>query len=254
MLVDAQGWLQRDQDTDPRVELLSTRSTYPLIVPHPIGVVWHTTDTPPSRTAESLARNIVDNTKLQVSWHALVDRDGTIWQSAPFTVGTWHTGTAGVVEGQHFGNVNRATIGVELVNAGRLKRIAGKFYMWPYYKRGDDGRPDADLGVDARLVIADAHVRPAGSSFWEVITDPQVAASEAMVRALATWRPAELGKASAYRYGHVNFPSRSGKEDPGLLWPPLREKMLSRVFGGGGGLGTIAAFFLGAWGLYRVLR
>jgi N-acetyl-anhydromuramyl-L-alanine amidase AmpD len=249
--VDNNGWLATDEAGDPEIELVPSKSHYALQVAAPLGVIWHTSDTPATRTAEAMVHNIADNTALKKSWHIMIGSDGKLWQSVAFNQGSWHVGNGGTVGGHHFDNVNRGTIGVEFQNAGGLRSLGGAFYMYPYWKRGEDGKTDRSLGVDPKLKIDPATVgRDSDGGYWQRFTDQQVNSAEALIRALAAWQPAELGNAAAFRYGHVNFPGKTGKEDPGKLWPPIREAILSRVFGGGGGL--VAAGFLGLvlWGMF----
>jgi N-acetyl-anhydromuramyl-L-alanine amidase AmpD len=229
LVVDADGWLVGDG-----VKRVPSHANNKLEVPVPLGLIWHTTDTPPGRTAQSLAEGIRTAAGLK-SWNVLIAQDGGLWQSVPFTLASWHVGNAGTIEGRHFNNVNKGTIGVELQNAGRLKKIDGKFYMWPYFRtKLVDGKAKADpkLGVDPKLVIdADRAGADDKGVWWELFTAPQIAAAERLVRALAAWRPTELGRASAFQYGHVNFPGTTGKEDPGRTFPAIRDAMLARVFG-----------------------
>lgn len=58
-------------------------------------------------------------TEAQASAHLVIDRDGTIVQMVPFNRCAWHAGKSkwGQLEG-----MNTYSIGIELVNAGKLRR------------------------------------------------------------------------------------------------------------------------------------
>jgi N-acetylmuramoyl-L-alanine amidase len=74
----------------------------------------------------------------QASAHLLIDKDGAITQFAPFNIITWHAGTSiwhGLI------GMNKYSIGIELVNAGRLSKsgeiknmLKAKMYLWHLIK------------------------------------------------------------------------------------------------------------------------
>ena len=211
---------------------------------------------------EALARRIVADTpkKDGASWHFGIARDGVIWQSIALVGRSRHVAGGGQIAGvdgvgQIVDNVGRFAAGTELENPGRVKRDGGdgsladtKYYIWPYYKKGTDGRALKSLGLDPKCLLpkVDSYgqpyvVVPDGSGGWWVeFTDKQVVGAEALVRACAAWRPVglpaqsslPLSTAAVWRYGHVNFPGSSGKDDPGLAWPRHRDGILARVFAG----------------------
>ena len=45
------------------------------------------------------------------SWHVLIAKDGVIYESAPFSIGTWHVGKPGLIAGQRFENINLTQVG-----------------------------------------------------------------------------------------------------------------------------------------------
>ena len=124
MIINEKGWLVAEDD-DHQVVRSPTTRTYVLSVPTPRGIIWHWTGGSGifngeynSNYSRNLAKGIETYQKGKdraASWHTLIARDGRIYQSAPFTVGTWHVGKPGVIDGESFKNVNRVTIGLSVV-------------------------------------------------------------------------------------------------------------------------------------------
>jgi hypothetical protein len=161
MMVDDKGWLITAAG-DPIGKQFPTVRTYPLALPAPLGIVWHTTDERGGPGyAEALARRIqtfrrgVDR---PASWHLLIAKDGAIYQSAQVTVGTWHVGKPGVIAGRRFANINHATVGCELENAGRLRRLGDQVYCWPYFVNPSapvfERRPDPGCAIPLHRAVA----------------------------------------------------------------------------------------------------
>src|ERR1043166_2848419 len=161
MKIDEQGWLV-SASGEPAGKQLPTGRSYPLATPAPLGIVWHTTDERGGPGyAEALARRIQNfrrGVDRPASWHLLIAKDGAIYQSAPFTVGTWHVGVPGVIAGRRFANINHATIGCELENAGRLRRLGDQAYCWPFYVHpeapGYERRPDPKCALELGRAVA----------------------------------------------------------------------------------------------------
>ncbi len=230
MRIDEQGWLVAEE-AEP-VKRFPTVRTYALGCPAPLGIVWHwTAGRGGPGFGEGLARRAqtyqrgVDRA---ASWHVLIARDGAILQSAPFLVGTWHVGRPGVITGQRFDNVNRATVGCELENAGRLRKIGERFYCWPYWT--NPTAPTYERRPDPRCALDLTRATPVhGQGTFDAFSPQQEAAAAAMLRALVArfgWSP------EACSYGHRDFdPQR--KEDPGPLWAgTVLPGILNQVFGG----------------------
>jgi N-acetyl-anhydromuramyl-L-alanine amidase AmpD len=232
MRIGDDGWLDAD-DGDPRLVRYPTVRHYPLVVPAPLGIVWHwTAGRGGPGFAETLARRAQTYRRdidRPASWHVLIAKDGAVFQSAPFIVGTWHVGRPGVVAGRRFQNVNRATVGCELENAGRLRKLGDRFYCWPYWTNPGapphERRPDPRCAVDSSRVV----VVP-GEGTFDDFPPAQVASAERMLTALVLrfgWSQQDCA------YGHVDF-DWPRKEDPGPLW--RRERLpgvLDHIFGGG---------------------
>ncbi|MFH0901826.1 MAG: peptidoglycan recognition family protein, partial [Pseudomonadota bacterium] len=167
--VDDAGWLI-SEDPEVRIVRLPTVRTCQLKTSAPLGIVWHWTGGVGGASyAESLCRRIqryrrgIDR---PASWHLLIAKDGTIYQSAPVSVGTWHVGRPGIVAGQRFANVNHATIGVELENSGRLRRISDRYYCWPYLLNSH--APEHEQRPDPRCLVNQARaVRVPGQGIFD---------------------------------------------------------------------------------------
>lgn len=193
-----------------------TVRTYNLDKGIPLAHVWHTTDLPAAVTAANLAARIRDYgiSTHRASWHQIIDRDGTIHVSAPYTVGTWHVRGAGTIGGESV-SVNRNTIGTELHNCGKLILLNGT-----YFGADSPGNPRYAVPQNSTLAI--------GGVLYEAFPQAQVNAAEALVRALAEkfgWGRDQVS------YGHVDFePDR--KRDPWPVWlEVVLPALLDRVFG-----------------------
>jgi N-acetyl-anhydromuramyl-L-alanine amidase AmpD len=151
--------------------------------------------------AERLARAIVRfDPDWQASWHVLVDRwpdqDGIIriYQSVPFDRRAWHAGKA-----------NDDSIGIELLNAGKVKDVGGQWLTWPYGNL--HGRRAANLVIPASEV---RHYSSGYGNNWHEYPAAQLDVAQDVIAAVV----------DAYeipRDGHVSHreidPRR--KNDPG---------------------------------------
>lgn len=134
----------------------------------------------------------------KASAHLLIDREGHITQFAPFNVVTWH---AGVSSWHGINGLNSCSIGIELVNGGRLVK-AGDSFMCP-----TDHRP-----VASGDVIFAKHKNDTEGAFWQQYTEKQLTAAIEVARLLV----------NQYKLkdviGHEDIaPHR--KSDPGPAFP-----------------------------------
>jgi N-acetyl-anhydromuramyl-L-alanine amidase AmpD len=161
------------------------------------------------------------------SWHVLVAKDGAVFQSAPFTVGTWHVGRPGVIARRRFDNVNRATAGCELENAGRLRKIGDRYFCWPYWS--NPGAPAHELRADPLCAVeASRAVLVPGQGVFDAFPPEQERSAAKLLAALAL-RFGWTREVSAF--GHRDFDSPR-KEDPGPLWAgSVLPRVLDAVFG-----------------------
>ena len=73
------------------------------------------------------AINRLTNPEVKASAHLVVARDGTITQLAPFNIKTWH---AGLSHWDGVSGLNGYAIGIEMDNAGPLKKIGEQYQAW----------------------------------------------------------------------------------------------------------------------------
>jgi len=259
MKVDEAGWLATAAGEAPVLRVPSVRSN-PLEEKLPLGIVWHWTGGHSRNTiyAKALAdeiRTFNRATDRAASWHALISKDGTIIQSVPFVAGSWHAGRPGRIGGKPaqvqthmnpvtglpdgaptwdatawpgklYANINRVTIGIELVNAGRLEKVGEKFYCWPFWLNPDnhDAGPDPKYEIEATRAVRIEGV-------W--FDDFPPAQREAAQRLLGALVLKYRWSRDVSQYGHLMFdPTR--KEDPGPLWlGTYLPTLLDGVFGAG---------------------
>lgn len=71
--------------------------------------------------------NWLTNPESKASAHLVLARDGTITQLAPFTMKTWH---AGLSHWDGLSGLNGYSIGIEMDNAGPLKKVGDTYQAW----------------------------------------------------------------------------------------------------------------------------
>ncbi|GAA3971206.1 hypothetical protein GCM10022246_24620 [Pedobacter ginsengiterrae] len=149
------------------------------------------------------------NPNAQASAHLLIDRDGSITQFAPFNVITWHAGKS---QWQGLSGLNKYSIGIELVNGGRLTKSGNK-WICPVDHR--------TIPIDE--VIIARHKNDSTESGWQEYTEKQLEA--AMNVAALLVKKYNLKDV----VGHEDIaPIR--KSDPGPAFPMLsfRSKAMGR--------------------------
>ncbi len=143
------------------------------------------------------AVDILCDQERKVSAHLVVARDGGLTQLLPFDVIGWHAGQSRWGDREGF---NRYSIGIEIVNAGRLERQGERFASW----KGDEYGPEE--------VVEAVHRHQTQPSFWHKFTTAQVETVEALCRLLAD----EYGVVHILGHDEV-APGR--KIDPGPAYP-----------------------------------
>lgn len=152
------------------------------------------------------------NPAASASAHLVIDRDGAVTQMMEFSKVAWHAGKSawGDITG-----LNRHSIGIELVNAGKLNKTgSGSWVNWAGNRVADD----------QVYVLTHKHEHaPAG---WQAYTQAQY---DAVV---------EIGLLLRERYdlldvlGHEDI-SPGRKIDPGPAFPMI--SLQSRIIGRGDG-------------------
>lgn len=153
----------------------------------------------------------------EASAHVVIDRDGTLHQLASFRVSTWHAGIS-MWRGER--NLNRCSIGIELVNEGPLLRSGTQF------RAGGSRRLYAPEDVTEAI-----HKYESTARFWHEYTDAQIARVTALCLALeATYPIEDVVGHDDIAPDSIRPPDRR-KRDPGPAFPleQLRARLPQRV-------------------------
>ena len=156
----------------------------------------------------SSAVNWFKNPAAKASAHLLIGRDGEVIQMVPFNRVAWHAGRSqwkGVV------GLNQYSVGIELVNAGRLSQRGDQWTDWT----GKIVPPDE--------VVVATHANENAVARWQAYTTVQI--ETALEAALALYR--EYGLTECV--GHEDVaPYR--KSDPGPAFPmgSFRARLVGR--------------------------
>ena len=129
--------------------------------------------------------------QVQASAHLVIGREGTVWQLLPFHLAAWH---AGLSHYQGRRGVNRFSIGIELDNAGKLKRRDNRFFT--------------AFGQEVPPEEVYAHKQAGILTYWHRYTDIQAKRLEGIANLLLETYPS-LSEV----VGHSHITAR--KQDPG---------------------------------------
>lgn len=169
---------------------------------NPDSIIIHYTAGP---SLESAVRTIMDPTK-KVSAHLAVDYDGAIVQLVPFSVVAWHAGKSSYGGRDGF---NKYSIGIEIVNAGRLEKSGDKYYSW-FGKAYQEAE-----------VFYGVHRNETAPTYWHRYTEAQIERVEEVCNLLVK----EYG--ITLILGHEEI-SPGRKIDPGPAFP--LDKLRTRIF------------------------
>lgn len=148
------------------------------------------------------------NPAAAASAHLVIDRAGGLTQMVGFNKRAWHAGKSAWKD---LAAMNRFSIGIEIVNAGRLKRSeSGDWMSWNSVKIPPD------------QVIVAQHKNDDAPTGWQIYPEAQIASTLSVVVALhAEYEFEDI-------LGHEDIaPGR--KSDPGPAFPMA--SIVSRVFG-----------------------
>jgi N-acetylmuramoyl-L-alanine amidase len=159
----------------------------------PRFLVYHYTA---GRNAESSAHSLCRPDSM-ASAHLVLARDGRIIQLAPFHRVTWHAGVshwAGVT------GLNRHSIGIEMDNAGLLKRVGDRYVAW------------FGAAYPADEVMLAEHRHGGGVQPWHAYSEQQIERSIELAELLC--RAYGISEV----LGHEDI-ARGRKVDPGPAFP-----------------------------------
>lgn len=164
----------------------------------PFYIILHYTATVNAKEAIG----ILCDPNREVSAHLVIDRNGEVTQLVPFNIVAWH---AGVSKWKGISSLNNCSIGIEIVNAGKLEKRESAYYTW-----------------DNKIISSDetyTHQEPQGElSYWHQYTQTQIKTLLEIIKCLNLYYPVtEILKHSEVSPGR--------KIDPGpaleILLPPL---------------------------------
>ena len=149
------------------------------------------------RDAESSAKYLCKD-NLKASAHLVIGRDGKIIQLVPFDTIAWHSGISEYGSKKGF---NKYSIGIELDNAGILKKVGNEYMSWFGKKYKDD------------QVIYATHRNEKQPQYWHIFTEKQIETCEEVCSQL-------INKYNNIRtiLGHEEI-SPGRKQDPGPAFP-----------------------------------
>ncbi len=168
----------------------------------PDTIVIHYTAGPSAKSAI----NTLKEDDVPASAHIVVDLDGTLTQLVPFNKIAWHTGKSAWLERN---GLNKYSIGIEIVNAGRLEKNGNVWRSW------------FGKTFPEEEVVRAVHRNESTPTWWHCFTEEQV---ESVF---------ELCKAIMKKYdirhilGHEEI-SPGRKIDPGPAFPldKIRDRLL----------------------------
>lgn len=185
----------------------------------PKFIVMHYTAT---FDAASAIATLTDNSRQEnrgrTSAHIVADLNGAITQLVPFNLAAWHAGPSSYkpTDGPQFNDLNRHSIGIEIVNPGYLTRnVAGHYFNWAGH--------DVTQRLEGFPGVVEASEPFVGSAsyFWPQYPEAQLDAVEELTRALLAKFPS-----IQWIVGHRDIRPDHQKVDPGPAFPMARFKRL----------------------------
>lgn len=178
---------------DGIIHMSCPKNTKKFGVGLPDTIVIHYTA---GRSAESSAKYLCRD-GIKASAHIVIGRQGEIYQMVPFDTISWHAGRS-----KYGGRVglNGYSIGIELDNAGPLKKVGSEYTAWFGAK------------YQANDVLHATHRNEQSPRYWHTYTDKQIEACRELCEALvAKYKMNTI-------VGHEEI-SPGRKQDPGPAFP-----------------------------------
>lgn len=168
----------------------------------PCFIILHYTATV---NAEDAIEILIDEAR-EVSAHLVIARNGEVTQLVPFNKIAWH---AGVSSWQGIESLNKCSIGIELVNAGKLEKKDESYLTW-------DEKEIAPSEVEE---FSDSSGE---SSYWQNYPDAQILRLREIVALLSATYPVK----DVLMHSEI-APDR--KIDPGPVFPikEFRKRILA---------------------------
>jgi N-acetylmuramoyl-L-alanine amidase len=165
-------------------------------------IVIHYTAGPSAQSAINTFKD--PNARFKPSAHLVIDFNGGVIQMVPFNVKANHAG-----ESEHLGRkwMNNYSIGIEIVNAGNLKKVGNRYQAWygRFYNEDE--------------VIVAKHKNRSKTEFWQIYTEEQIEIVGEICKALISCYDIK------YIVGHDDIaPNR--KTDPGPAFPMVKIQQL----------------------------
>jgi N-acetyl-anhydromuramyl-L-alanine amidase AmpD len=228
MNIEASGWLSKESNIEAVLkDGKPTGAFSKLDFEKPQGICWHYTS--PLWSGFSTGRQICDllfRQPVSASWHLLIDRTGNIFQCISFLKASWHVGKLGKIfikDVLQEVSVNKALIGIELENHGRLLIRDNKAYTWPYFRASKPlSSNPADHILDPNLEVPIELAIKTPEGYFCSFTEEQVKSAAEITKVLQNTY--EIDSKNLF-YKHKDFDSIR-KEDPGPLWIPLLKTKL----------------------------
>lgn len=159
------------------------------------------------------------NPTAQSSAHVVIGRDGKVEQCVLFNRRAWHAGS-GTWQGRS--DINSWSIGIEMVNWGKLKKVGSTWRTWTQAAyAGHTGDPAIDI-----LEAPHRNSPNEGTLGWPTYSEAQIAKAIEVAQAVV----AQYGIGEVI--GHEDF--RTDKTDPGPAFPlaSFRSRVLGREHDG----------------------
>ena len=147
----------------------------------------------------------------RVSAHLVIDHDGDITQMLPFDQVGWHAGRS---RWRDIRGLNRHSVGIELANWGKLKKVAdGSWRSWT-----------GEAVPNDRVILAEHKNTPGSTHGWETFDDPQMEACLSAAKAIV--KKYDMGPWDVVGHDDIS-PLR--KVDPGPAFE--MDSFKARLFG-----------------------